>query len=94
MRQDLIRNRRRRTEQSSTKRLSSRKLTIESSDNGSRDTTVVLLEMNKSSGESEDVTFLERLRDEPIGGGEKPDVEGTFEDVDDFGGARVSVRRV
>ena len=92
--QDAIRNRRRRTEQSSTKRLSPRKLTVESSDNRSRDTTIVLLEMNKSFGESKDVAFLERLSDELVGRREEPDVECSFEDVDDFGGARVRVRRV
>ena len=92
--QDLIRNRRRRTEQSSTKRLSSRKLTIESSDDRGRNITVVLLEVNKSFGESKHVTFLERPRDELVGRSEKPNVECSFEDVDDFGGTWVSVRRV
>jgi len=61
--QDVVRNRRSRTKQSSTKRLSSRKLTIESCNNRSRDITIVLLEMDKSFGESKDISFLERLRD-------------------------------
>lgn len=59
---------------------------------GSRDTAIVLLEMHESFGESKDVTFLERLREELVGRPEKPKVECSFEDVDDFGGTGVRVR--
>lgn len=92
--QDAVRNRGRRAEQSSTKRLCSRKLTIESCDDRSRNIAIVLLEMDESFRESKDVSFLERLGDELIGGREKPNVECSFEDEDDFGGTWVRVRWV
>ena len=92
LRQHIVRHRRRCGEKRCRNRLSTRQLAVECCNHRRWNLSIVLLEVDQSLGEHEDLAHLDRLRDEDIRGGYEADVELAFDDEHNLGGARVCVR--